>query len=92
MSVGTNKGTWWADSGFGSDLWLLKQGGKNTAQTAGTLRRMVLEATAWLVADGLVKKIECVAERVGKNEIAYTVTVYRNDGGNELINEVWSAV
>jgi phage gp46-like protein len=53
---------------------------------------MILEATAWLVTDGLVKKIECGAERAGKNEISYTVAVCRNDGENELVKEVWNAV
>ena len=92
MSIGTNKGTWWADGGFGSDLWLLKQSGKVNGQTAGTLRRMILEATAWLVNDGLVKEIDCQAERTGRDEITYTVNVYRNDTKTDFIQEVWNAV
>jgi phage gp46-like protein len=92
MSIGTNKGTWWADPHFGSELWLLKQSGKVTGQTAGTLRRMILEATAWLVADGLVKEIDCTASTGPADTIAYTVTIYRGDGKSELIKEVWSAV
>jgi phage gp46-like protein len=92
MSIGTNKGTWWADESFGSELWLLRRSGKVTGQTAGTLRRMILEATAWLVTEGLVRAIECAAETGAADRILYTVTVYRADGTSELIKEVWSAV
>jgi phage gp46-like protein len=92
MSIGTDKGTWWAYPDFGSELWLLKQSGKVDGQTAGTLRRMILEATAWLATDGLVKEIDCQAERSGKNEIAYSVTVYHANGDSNLIKEVWDAV
>jgi hypothetical protein len=35
MSIGTDKGTWWADPDFGSELWLLKKEGKVDGQTAG---------------------------------------------------------
>jgi phage gp46-like protein len=92
MSIGTDKGTWWAYPGFGSELWLLKQTGKVDGQTAGTLRRMILEAAAWIVSGGLVKEIDCRAERSGKNEIAYTVTVCHTNGVSNLIREVWDAV
>jgi phage gp46-like protein len=92
MSIGTDKGAWWADPDFGSELWMLKRSGKTTGETAGTLRRMILEATAWLVAGGLAEKIDCAAERTGRNEITYTVTVYRGNGDNTLITEVWNAL
>jgi phage gp46-like protein len=90
MSMGTNKGTWWADPTFGSELWLLKQTGKIDGQTTGTLRHMILQATQWLVTDRIVKKIECQAERSGKHEITYTVTVVRPNGDSALIKEVWN--
>jgi phage gp46-like protein len=92
MSLGTNKGTWWAYPDFGSELWLLKQSGKVDGQTAGTLRRMILEATAWLVSDSLVKDIECETERTGKHEITYSVIIYHSNNDSNLIKEVWNAV
>jgi phage gp46-like protein len=92
MSIGTNRGTWWADPTFGSDLWLLRQTGKLDGQTAGTLRQLILQATQWLVRDGLVQGITCQAERSGKNEITYTVTVIRPHGTSEVIQEVWYAL
>jgi phage gp46-like protein len=92
MSIGTDKGTWWAYPDFGSELWLLKQSGKVDGQTAGTLRRMILESTSWLVSDGLVKELDCQTKRNGKNEIEYSVIVYHTNGENNLIKEVWNAV
>lgn len=93
MSIGTNKGTWWADPELGSELWLLKQNGKVSGETAGMLRRMVLESVRWLVAGGHVKNIDCAAERTGKNEITYTVIVYKANGASEtLVKEAWNAV
>jgi len=93
MSIGTDKGTWWADPSFGSELWLLRKNGKVDGQTAGTLRRMVLESLQWLVQGSLAKKIDCAAERTGKNEIRYSVVIFRPDG-NSLppITEAWRAV
>jgi phage gp46-like protein len=92
MSIGTDKGTWWADPTFGSDLWLLRQTGTIDGQTAGRLRHLILQATHWLVADGLVQDITCQAEPSGKTEITYTVTVIRPHGARELIKEVWHAL
>ena len=92
MSIGTNKGTWWAHPNFGSELWLLKQTGKVDGQTAGILRRMILEATSWLVIDGLVEKIDCKTERTGKDKISYNLVIFRPNEDNIFIKEVWNAV
>jgi len=92
MSIGTDRGSWWADPNFGSELWLLRQTGKIDGRTAGTFRRMILDCTQWLVDDGLVKKINCETERSGKNEISYTVETIQPNGGSILINEVWNGV
>ena len=92
MSIGTDKGTWWADPNFGSELWLLKKNGKVHGQTAGILERMIRESLQWLVADGLACTVDCVAERNGKNRIDYRVTVTRPGGSPVIIQEVWSGV
>jgi phage gp46-like protein len=92
MSIGTNKGAWWAHPNFGSELWLLKQTGKIDGQTAGTLRRMILEATSWLVTDGLAQKIECKTERTGKDKILYSIDIFRPNGVTVFVREVWNAV
>jgi phage gp46-like protein len=92
MSIGTNKGTWFADPAFGSELWILKQEGKVDGQTAGTLERMVRESLQWLVADGLATAADCTAERNGKNRIDYQVTVTRPNGPPVVVKEVWSVI
>jgi phage gp46-like protein len=92
MSIGTDKGTWWADPDFGSELWLLKQKGKIDGGTADTFRRMLGESLQWLITDALVEKIDVEAERQGKNTIAYSVFVYRQDAASVIIKEVWNAV
>jgi phage gp46-like protein len=92
MSIGTDKGTWFADPAFGSDLWLLKKEGKVDGQTAGRLEEIVRESLRWLVADGLAASVDCAAERNGKNRIDYRVMVTRTDGSAVTIPEVWSVI
>jgi phage gp46-like protein len=92
MSLGTDKGVWFADPGFGSDLWLLKQEGKVDGRTAEKLERMVRESLRWLIDDSLAAAVDCAAERNGKNQIDYQVTVTRPDGSTVQIQEVWSVV
>lgn len=92
MSIGTDKGRWWADKDFGSELWKLRQSGKITPNTVGTFRQMVLESLQWIKDDRLASKIECVAEQQGRNTIAYCVTVTRPDGNTLEVKEVWNGV
>jgi len=92
MSIGTDRGKWWADPLFGSELWLLQQEGKVTGKTAGTVQRMILESLQWLKDDGLVKNITCTAELAGKNEINYTVIVDRPGNNPVIVKDVWRAV
>jgi phage gp46-like protein len=92
MSIGTDRGSWWADPHFGSDLWMLKQEGKINGKTAGTVQRMILECLDWLKTDGLAKHITCYAEQSGKNEIRYEITVERPAGNAVQVRDVWYAV
>jgi phage gp46-like protein len=92
MSIGTDKGTWWADPAFGSELWLLKKEGKVDGQTAGKLERMVRESLQWLVDDGLAATVDCAAERNGKSRIDYRVTVTQPDGSSVEVREAWSVI
>ena len=92
MCIGTDKGRWWADTSFGSDLWLLRQDGKVDETTAGKVRAVILESLAWLKQDVLVKDIQCTADRVGKNEIRYAVTVVKPDGSSVFIKDLWHGI
>jgi phage gp46-like protein len=58
MSVGTDKGAWWADPSFGSELWLLKKEEKADGQTPGRLEQMIRESPRRLAL-----KVDCAAER-----------------------------
>jgi phage gp46-like protein len=60
--------------------------------TAGKLARMLRECLGWLVRDGLCASVDAQAERSGRNPVSYTVTLYKPDGGSDVIQEVWSAV
>ncbi len=92
MSIGTNKGQYWADKSFGSELWILKQTGKVDDSTAGKVRSMILDSLAWLQADGIAKEIKCESERIGKNQIRYIVTVYRPSGDTVTVKDVWNGI
>ena len=92
MSIGTDKGTWFADPGFGSELWLLKKAGKADGQTAGTPERMIRECLQWLPDDSPAASIDRGAERSGKNRIDYRITVIRPDGSPVTVQEVWNVI
>ena len=92
MSIGTDKGSWWADLNFGSELHLLREGGKVDGKTAGNFRRMLQECLAWIIEDGLAESINCAVERSGKNEISYTVEIIKPDSSNIFIKDVWYGI
>lgn len=92
MCIGTDKGTWWADPSFGSELWILRQEGKINSRTVGRVQQMILDCLKWLKEDGLAANIECHAEQIGKNEIAYSVTVYRPKGDPVIVKDTWDAI
>lgn len=92
MSIGTDKGRWWADKNFGSELWKLRLAGKITPDTAENMRQMILDSVQWIVDDGLASRIECAVEQQGRDRIAYCVTVVRPDGSAMRMKEVWNGV
>jgi phage gp46-like protein len=92
MSIGTDKGAWFADPSFGNELWLLKKEGKVDGRTAGTLERMLRESLQWLIDGGLAATIDCGAERAGKNRIDYQVIVTRPDGSSETVKDMWNVI
>jgi len=92
MCIGTDKGTWWADPSFGSELWKLRQEGKVDSRTAGRVQQMLEDCLMWMKDDGLAASIECRAEQAGKNEIAYIVLVTRPNGDTVMVKDVWNAV
>ncbi len=92
MSIGTNRGTWWADPAFGSDLYLLRQTRKVTTKTVNDVRQELIRCTAWVKTDGLVKEIEGDRPAGRPHEIDYLVKAFRPDGTEEMVEGVWSAL
>ena len=92
MCIGTDKGTWWADPSFGSELWMLRQEGKVDNRTAGRVQQMIEDCLMWMKEDGLAADVKCYAEQAGKNKIAYSVTVIRPNGDTIMVKDVWDAV
>jgi phage gp46-like protein len=92
MSIGTDKGLWWADPAFGSELWKLRQAGKVDNRTAGTFQQFLQDCLKWLKDDGIAAGVSCTAERSGKNEIAYSVTVLRPGREPLTIKDTWDAI
>jgi len=92
MSIGTDKGSWWADPDFGSELFILRAIGKIDGNTAGTFKRMLQECLAWIITDGLVKRINCSVERTGKNELSYVIEIIQPNNNNVFIKDVWNVI
>ncbi|GHV20779.1 hypothetical protein FACS189494_05200 [Spirochaetia bacterium] len=92
MSIGTDKGRWWADLNFGSDLRILRHEGKVTPKTAGIVARMLDQCLRWLKDDGLANDIVCTAEQTGKYEITYNVIITKPDGNTVIIKDVWNGI
>lgn len=92
MTIGTDKGRWWADREFGSELWILRQKGKIDGTTAGMVRQMILDCLQWLIDDGLAAKIECDTELVGKTRVNWRVTVTKPDGKDLQMEDSWNGI
>lgn len=97
----TGRRGWWGDSlaeaagaptndRFGSRLWLLARE-KQTDQTLARAREMAREATAWLVEDGVARRVVTDAAWEAPGRLGLTVTVERPDAASEVyrFSKVW---
>ena len=79
------KGGWWADAytddgdKFGSRLWLLNRASLQDA-TPASLVEYVYEGLQWMIDDNICSRVVATAERIGKERIEMTVTIYKLDG------------
>ena len=92
MSIGSDRGKWWADPDFGSDLWKLRQTGKTGPEMVKAVRQEILRCTKWIVQDGLVQTIECETYQNGRNRIDWKVIVTYLDGATEIIGDTWNGI
>lgn len=91
MTLGTDRGLWWADPDFGSDLWRLRQSGKLGPDVAAKVEAEIKRALAWLVSDSVVQSIAVSTRIADKTRIDYAARVTR-DQETLLIEGVWDAV
>lgn len=99
MTDGQKMG-WWADATaevandrIGSRLWLLARE-KLLPATYNRAREYAQEALAWMVDDGLARRVDVQVERHADAGIAMAVTIYRNDGGTTSLrfDNVWETI
>ncbi|EKN5921600.1 TPA: phage GP46 family protein [Yersinia enterocolitica] len=91
---------WWGDSyptiqndRIGSRLYLLQRT-TLTNNTVELARGYLEQALAWLKDDGIVSRIAINVQRRGTEILTAEITLYRNDGGSQLItfDDLWSAL
>ena len=94
---------WWGDLidpafegvGLGSNLWLLSRE-KVTKTTLNLTEQYIRDALAWMIADGVVTKIDVEVEALGSIEtpvLAAAITLHFADGETEVIKfkDLWDA-
>ena len=80
---------WWAESDFGSRLWLLERA-KETQNTLQRAKTYCAEALQWLIDDGVAKAIETDARWVRRFMLGIIITVRKNDGSLEPMRFEWA--
>lgn len=85
ISLGTDRGSFWADVNFGSDLWLIRQSRKVDDATATAVKQEILRCLNWLKEDGLIFDLEVVAKISGKNRIDYRVCVFQSENNSFVV-------
>lgn len=77
---------WWGDTypavngdRYGSRLWLLTRS-RLTDDVVNRAREYADEALRWLVEDGVARRVDVTAERLGHDGIAIACRITRNDG------------
>lgn len=81
---------WWAGP-YGSTLWLYERA-KLTADTITAIRSACIEALEWLTDSGIARELEVDAERIGRDRIALTITVFQQENVPVEYSYVWDAI
>lgn len=90
---GTDRRGWWADAypdvegdRIGSRLWLLARE-KDTATTLQRAREYAEEALAWLLEEGVARRVQVTAERVRSGVLGLRIEIQRPTG--DLFQTAW---
>ena len=62
---------------FGSRLWLLR--GKQTQDELNRAKQYAEEALAWMIADGVARRVEVIAYIVRMEMLGLSIAIYRPD-------------
>ena len=92
IAVLTDKGKWWADPDFGSDLWLLEQRGKIDSETLAHAKDAILASLEPLKVAALISAGSCECTALNKQEIAYQLTITRPSGVSLVIDRIYDGV
>ncbi|QCO04182.1 phage GP46 family protein [Azospirillum argentinense] len=91
---------WWGDTyptvagdRIGSRLWLLSRE-KLLPETLRRAREYAEEALAWLVTDGVARRVEVTADRRGTDGLTLTCRIWRRDGPpvDLRFDDAWEAI
>ncbi|WP_451998988.1 phage GP46 family protein [Azospirillum argentinense] len=91
---------WWGDTYptvagdcIGSRLWLLSRE-KLLPETLRRAREYAEEALAWLVTDGVARRVEVTADRRGADGLTLTCRIWRRDGTpvDLRFDDAWEAI
>lgn len=88
MSIGTKKGSWFAEPLFGCEIHTIE---KVDSNTSAIMQQMLVRATRWLVEDGLAADIDIEVERIARDSLLWRAIVMKPDGSTELVGDVWRA-
>ena len=81
---------WWGDPAIGSRLWLLTRE-KLTLDTAARAETYGRESLQWLIADGVIVKVDLKATPIFgvPGKLILSVVLYKTDGSRKALNFVW---
>lgn len=90
---------WWADAlqlggvSHGSRLWRLARA-KSSTETVARAREYAAEALAWMADEGLVERVDVVAERHPGGRIGLTITLHRPGDTAAVVRygDLWAAL
>ena len=88
---GDPRGWWGDDPGYpiGSRIWTLLRA-KQTDETLANAKAYLIEATQWMIDDGVVASFDVITEWDGPGFLAAEITAHKPTGAPAVINFGWA--